>query len=480
MSGLADFARLNPDPMLKTDPAGRPTYLNPAAKALFPELAVPGAAHALLAGWPEVAGFLAAHDDQVPFVRRVAVGARVYEEHIFHARGRSEFWMYVNDVTEREQVEHLKQEFLQNVCHELNTPLTCLCGCLQSLAADLDGALAPEQRAFMQIAIRGAQHLADMVNDLTDSALLERGRLRIEPRRTEVGPIVADAVAVFARSGNHGCALTAEVPPDLPPVLADPVRLRQVLNNLISNARKFTPGDGTVRVRLRPCPDDAAFLQISVDDTGCGIAPQDAGRVFERLFQARSDGPRPRGLGIGLYVCRELVAGQGGKIWLESRPGVGSSFHFTLPLFSIARLLEPLSAMGPLGALSQLTLELFEPGRVLEARLRHEVMQSARDAVGGLLGVDEVLLPEAAEVGAEGRLFVLSRKDLGTVQRLGRRLEARLAGVTACLRSGPTPSVRAECIPLPAGRDWAEAAGRAVEERMRREALGRAHECSPG
>lgn len=464
---LADFARLNPDPMMKTDRKGVPVYLNPAAKALFPELDGGAEGHPLLKDWPEVAGFLQVHEDHVPFVRLVPLGDRVYEEHIFHACDRSQFWMYINDVTEREQVDRLKRDFLQNVCHELNTPLTCLCGCLQSLREDLLGTMSPAQDSFMQVAVRGARHLADMVNDLGDSALAEQGRLRVEPRRTDAALLAKDAVASFNRSSRGDCAVLADIPQNLPPALADPVRVRQVLNNLVSNARKFTPPGGTVRVGLRVCEVDPSFLRAEVSDTGCGIDPADARRLFERLFKANAPGRSRQGLGIGLYLCRELVTRQGGRIWMESRPGQGTTFFFTLPVFSLSRLLAPMLGDSSDGGVALLCVEALPPEARFDARLRREAARAARESVGPALSRADVLLPELAEPDEDGTLFIVTRRGPDGARRLAEALAVSVREALEPFRLNLAPLVGLETLPAVA----------ALEARLREPLRRKTHEC---
>ena len=480
-SDPAEFARLNPDPMMKTDRQGIPFYMNPAAAALFPDLGRRAPAHPLLADWRQVAEFLESCDDQVPFVRQVPVNNRVYEEHIFHAKDRSQFWMYINDVTEREQVERLKKEFLQNVCHELNTPLTCLCGCLQSLRDDLLPTMSEAQESFMQVAIRGAQHLADMVRDLGDSALVEQGRLRIEPRRFNPASLISDTAAVFARSQRGGCAIHTEIGAELPLVLADPIRIRQVLNNLISNARKFTPPEGSICVRARVPADSPGFLCVEVADTGCGIDPQDARGLFERLFQGKAPGKARNGLGIGLYLCRELVTRQGGRIWMESRQGRGTTFYFTLPVFSLAKLIEPLLERGPAAGFSLMTMRVLESERPIECRMKSEVLRAARETVAALLGQDEVLLPELSEEGREGALFLVSRRSPEAAVDLGRELALRLAAATEAFRLGLEHSVEVSPMPPPSGasgKERAQAGAAGLGIQIQKQLSGRNHECS--
>ena len=128
-----------------------------------------------------------------------------------------------------------------------------------------------------------------------------------------------------------GIKLSARIADELPLVCADPTRVRQILIILLDNAIKFTPMNGAVRVRAQPLEKDPNLLVLQVSDTGCGINPEMTEKIFERLFQASDPSQAGRqGLGLGLYICKELVLRQGGRIWLDSEPGRGSTFHFAL------------------------------------------------------------------------------------------------------------------------------------------------------
>lgn len=357
----------------------------------------------------------------------------------------------------------LEREFMQNVCHELNTPLTCLCGSLQVLTED--AASEPGRSALLAVALRAAQHLADMVSDLSDGAQAEVGRLSVEPRRADAARLAAEAAAAFA--GAEGARPCADLDEGLPPVLADPVRVRQVLNNLLGNARKFTRPGGAVRLRVRTDPADPAFLRFSVSDDGCGVPPEEAPRVFDRLYQGGPVRRGRKGLGIGLYLCRELVVRQGGRIWLESRPGEGATFSFTLPVFSLARLLAPLSAGAP-QSLSLVTAELAPPPRLVDPRERAAARAEAREALRAELSPADVLLPDGACPGEEALGMIVTRRHRGAVRRLTRGLEAA-AGRRAAAARGFRVLLWVESLTL-AGFDapggWATAAAAAVESRL--------------
>jgi signal transduction histidine kinase len=463
---LSAFPRLSPEPLLEVDAGGTPAYVNPAARALFPDLPGLAAAHPLLKGWKEATEPLR-RGAAPPLVRAVAVGPRTYEERISPMPGGHAFWVSLSDVTERDLVDRLKREFAQNVCHELNTPLTCLCGSLQTLREDLPR--DPRWDVMLGVALRGAQHLADMVGDLADGALADAGRLRVEPRRVDAGRLAVETAAAFACAAR-AARLSADVPERLPPVLADPVRVRQILNNLIGNARKFTPPGGGIRLRVRIDPDDPSFVRFSVSDDGCGIAHEDAPRVFDRLYQAAPARHGCRGLGIGLFLCRELAAKHGGKIWLESQAGKGSTFSFTLPVYSLACLLAPLASVDRPRTLSVISVTGSAPENLSDPRQRTAALRGAADALRGELSQADVLLPEPGLPDVGMTLLIVSRRRHGSARRLVRRLEAALSKrFSRAPLAGYAWSFSSAALEVGASgtpEDWALAAERALERRL--------------
>ena len=174
-----------------------------------------------------------------------------------------------------------------------------------------------------------------MIGDLLDTARGEAGKLSIEISRVRVDDVVAEAVRTAgSRAAERGVELALEAAVPVPEVLSDAGRVRQVVTNLLDNALKFTPSGGRVTVRVTAGSDDG-FVRVSVEDTGKGISAEAQKHLFQRLYQADDDDATSRrGLGLGLYISREIVNSQGGRIWAESEVGRGSTFHFTLPLAS--------------------------------------------------------------------------------------------------------------------------------------------------
>jgi len=232
----------------------------------------------------------------------------------------------------RKQQLLIKDQILSNVSHELRTPLTAVHQFVTILLDGLAGELNHQQAEYLEIARKNVEQLTGMIQDLLDATRADAGKLSIEPSSVALPDVVTDVVRTLqSRAHELGIALDHEAGDALPPVFADPARIRQILINLIDNALKFTAGGGRVTVRTtRHDPDHA---RVSVADTGKGIPAEVVAKLFERLYQGARDATTSRqGLGLGLYICRELVTLQGGQIGVESEPGHGTEFWFTLPL----------------------------------------------------------------------------------------------------------------------------------------------------
>ncbi len=234
----------------------------------------------------------------------------------------------------RQRELELKDRLLSHVSHELRSPLTAIYQFTTILLDGLAGDLSPEQREYLGIVLRNVNQLRSMVGDLLDCTRAANGKLTVTPQPTEVAPIVAETLNTLRPSATQkGLDPLADLPlTDLPVVAADPVRLRQVLTNLVDNAIKFTPAPGTITLRPRELKGEPAMFCLTVTDTGCGIQPEDTTRIFERLSQTTEAIDEQRqGLGLGLYLCSELIQRHGGRIWVESQVGQGSTLCLTLP-----------------------------------------------------------------------------------------------------------------------------------------------------
>ena len=233
-----------------------------------------------------------------------------------------------------EGAARIKSEFLANMSHELRTPMN---GVIGMISLVLDGSADPTQREHLQVAHDAAQSLINILNDILDLSKVEAGKMTLETIDVALEPFLRDALRVFDIAlREKGLALDVSVAPQCPPaVRADPVRLRQIVVNLVGNAVKFTR-EGSVRVAIRPTeasPTAPAMLRFEITDTGIGIPAAKLGSIFEAFTQA--DGSHTRrfgGTGLGLTITRRLVDLMGGRMWVHSEIGRGSSFFVDLPL----------------------------------------------------------------------------------------------------------------------------------------------------
>ncbi len=246
------------------------------------------------------------------------------------------------DMSRKQQLQ-FKDQFLSHVSHELRTPLTSIHQFTTILLDGLAGTVSPEQRDHLETVMRSVSQLQAMIGQLLEAARAETGKIRIEPGCIEIDSAIRQAIGMMqASADSKQIGLELGVDRRIPLVLADHARVIQILTNLLDNAIKFTPAGGSVMVKAFLVEADPSSVYISVADTGQGIRPEAKALIFERMYQDPDavDNSR-KGLGLGLYIVHELVRLHGGRIWVESQTGHGSTFTFNLPLFSLSKLLSP-------------------------------------------------------------------------------------------------------------------------------------------
>ena len=226
-----------------------------------------------------------------------------------------------------------KSEFLTNMSHELRTPLNAVIGFSDVLEQGMAGSLSDKQREFVRDIRESGRHLLALINDILDLAKVESGRMELDNSEYLLADSLRAALSlVRERAGRHGIGLALEVGEDIGPIVADERKVRQVVLNLLSNAVKFTPDGGRVTLAAQRQGD---AVEVSVTDTGIGIAPEDQAAVFEEFRQVGTDLARKHeGTGLGLALARRFVELHGGTLKLKSTLGAGSTFYFTLPLVS--------------------------------------------------------------------------------------------------------------------------------------------------
>ena len=223
----------------------------------------------------------------------------------------------------REQQMQLKDEFLSHVSHELSSPLGAIYQFVTILGDRLAGDLTLSQQECLDIVHRNVLQLRSMINDLLEVSHVHAGKVTIEQQWMSVGDAIGYTVNTLqATAAAKKIEFKRALRSTLPLIWADPMRVRQILIILADNALKFTPAHGAVTITARWSEKEASFVVIEVADSGPGIALNVIDQVFDRLFQASApDSTGRSGLGLGLYICRELVTRQGGKVWATSTPG---------------------------------------------------------------------------------------------------------------------------------------------------------------
>ncbi len=230
-----------------------------------------------------------------------------------------------------EKVNDTKSEFFAGISHELRTPLNSIIGFSELILTREYGELTPEQERFILNVLTSGKNLLELINDILDLSKIESGKMCIYYENFSVEQAIDETkISVYPLALKKNIDLTTVIDPDIGNVWADHVKFNHILLNLLSNAIKFTPGGGNITVTGRVKDDE---LLISVQDSGIGIAESEKQKLFKSFVQLNSQGKRPKeGTGLGLALVKEFVQMQGGRVWVESEIGKGSTFTFTLPL----------------------------------------------------------------------------------------------------------------------------------------------------
>jgi signal transduction histidine kinase len=228
------------------------------------------------------------------------------------------------DISAEHVVEQMKSDFVSTVSVELRTPMTSIYGFAQTLLREDVAFGDAERRTFLEFIARESERLTTIVDALLNVARLDTGDLTVSLEPTDIASVVSEVVSSVVPSGN-GHRFVAELEVEGVAVQADPDKLRQVLDQLISNAVKYSPEGGTVTVSAR-CIDDS--VELAVADEGVGIPQSEHERIFSKFYKAGGG----QGTGLGLFIAQGLVREMGGRMWVDSEEGRGSRFAFELPL----------------------------------------------------------------------------------------------------------------------------------------------------
>jgi signal transduction histidine kinase len=356
----------------------------------------------------------ALHQGVQDYLVKGDISGKQLERAMRHAMERQALLLSL-EIASKQQLA-FKNQFLSHVSHELRTPLTCIHQYVTLLLDGLAGPMIPEQSDHLKTVLKSVNQLHAMIRDLLEATRAENGSLRVEPRCISIEALIQQAVAMM-RPAAYERQVALEIGPvaHIPLVYADPDRVLEILINLLDNAIKFTSADGTVIVQACVTANDSQSVYVSVTDTGRGISPEAQALIFERLYQdPDSIDCNRKGLGLGLFICKELVRLHGGRICVTSEPGEGSNFTFTLPLYSLARLLEPVLVYeGNLRTglvLVRVDLApLTEPPRGDWREAWQQCLETLRQCVY----IDkDLVLPPMGESGATETFFVVASTDM--------------------------------------------------------------------
>lgn len=287
------------------------------------------------AGSPDIPRLLLAKGDKVlavAFNPLLADGQKI-----------EEISAVILDITEMQRSWRERDEFIASLSQELRTPMTSITGYTDLLLGESVGIIGEMQRKFLQRVKANVERMGGMLNDLIGVTAIDSGKLRLRPTEVDMTEVIEDMViGAKAQLEEKELAIDLNLPKPLPPAWADPDVLRQIMSNLLSNACQCSPVGGTIGINIlvreqtgggEVVPGSKHYLVVSLRDSGGGIAPEDQHRVFNRFY--RADHPLIEGLGetgVGLSIVKSLVEAQGGRIWVESEMGSGSTFSFTLPV----------------------------------------------------------------------------------------------------------------------------------------------------
>lgn len=367
------------------------------------------------------------------------------------------------EMSRKQQLE-FKNQFLSHVSHELRTPLTCIHQYVSILLDGLAGEMSAEQRGHLGTVLKSVNQLGRMVRDLVEATRAESGKIRLEPRCVSLDELTRSAAKMLentAREKQVGLEIGIDV--RIPFIHGDPERILQVLINLMDNAIKFTPAGGAITVQACLVETDPEYVYVSVTDTGCGITPEARNLIFERLYQDPNavDNQR-KGLGLGLYIAKELVGLHGGRIWVTSDPGRGSNFTFTLPLYSLPKLLHPVITLGQRlrTDLVLVKVELRPRARAPRGHWKDLCSRSLALLERCVYLDKDLVLPPMTASGLEQTFYVVASTDLPRSEIMMARIREQM-GKVAELQTGAELQVSACAIPLPD-----PAAGESLEQQV--------------
>jgi len=455
-----DMIYNNADGILIVNPQGIVRHINPAAQSLF------GArAEQLLDqpfGFPivgneatEVELVSSGRDPVTAEMRAAEMMWKGQPVHVVSLRDVTEHKRLLEEIEQhRRQELQAKDQFISHVSHELRSPLAAIYEFVTILRDGLAGEVPDQQRGHLGTILRNVTQLKTMIDDLLDISRAQTGKLTVKPRYLPVTePISESLESCGAAASAKGIELSAEIGDDLPSAYADGQRVQQIVTNLVNNAVKFTPEKGNITVSAGIDQNDPDFLCVSVSDTGCGISDEDRERIFEQMFQVQYNGDAGRkGLGLGLYICKELVTRHGGRIWAESELHHGSTFFFTLPVFSLAKSVGPILTEDNLigRTLALITVDIASTDDRSLGKPEEAALEEVWDILDRcIIRAMDVVLPRMPGRKTGETFHVVACVDAGGTESLVQRIRRQLADSDALKTAGLAATVSVTMMDVP-------------------------------
>lgn len=335
---LASIPEMNPDPIAELDLQGNITYVNPALARQFPDLREKGKAHPLLSQWPRIESGLKAGNQSV-VLNEVEADGRTFHQTVYYAREKNLIRIFHADITQRKQAELERerliaelqrsnkelQQFAYAVSHDLQEPLRTVSSYVDLLSVKYKEKLDEKADKYISFAVEGAARMHELITDLL--AFSRVGTQGGPFARVEMDQVVDRAIGNLRKSIKESAAAVTR--DNMPEVFGDEIQLGQLLQNLVGNAVKFRKQGVEPQIHISSARRGNEWV-FGVRDNGIGIDPRFYERIFT-IFQRLHAKEEYRGTGVGLAISKRIVERHGGKIWVESKPGEGSSFYFTLP-----------------------------------------------------------------------------------------------------------------------------------------------------
>ncbi len=331
---------------------------------------------------------------------------------------------------ELKRLSNLKSIFVSSVSHELRTPLTVIKEFISLLLEGHGGSLTEDQQEYLSIAHKNIIRLTNLIDTLLDFSRIESGKgikLKFEPVRL-IGVVEDACMTLSQQLEEKRITLESRIDPETPLVLVDRNRLVEVFINLIGNGIKFTPQGGNITIDTRGLTDRRNYLRVVVSDTGVGISPEDLPRIFDRFFQGKkTQAGITTGTGLGLAITKEIIEGHQGSIHAESRPGVGSSFIFTIPLLEVNNLfnliIQPMieEAEKEKLSFSLIRVGFWDQKTKRDVTLSHESWEGVIYALQKMVRSIDVVIPFENNM-----VYIFSFNDDKMALEIGERIVVKL------------------------------------------------------